>query len=383
MLALPLQRGQSVDTVTVLKSFIVSTFGAGSELQFDRDLRGFQKARQDAVNVIDTSGESGLDSLSVIIFQLKSMAPRLAEYEEDLKLSFSYQDAFKPTKNIRCKSLYYDLSTFLWNFAALHSHIGSRVDRATDDGIRSANKHFQVAAGSLDWIRDHCIPNMQDEGHFGPINPPALRMMSMLMLAQAQLCFYEKAVRDRKAGVMKAAIVAKLAAQTSLHYKSTMDLSKQTGCVSYVDISWSHHAEFQYKCFQAAAEYWQSQSAKEEATNRGSGYGEEIARLIRSAKFLSLALEFAQKNKLGVSLTNGAAGLQRTVDVAKVSAENDNRRVYMEVVPDDNSLVPIQPVAMAKPIQPSEYTGNKTVKIQIFKTYHTTTYIAKKNYNCI
>lgn len=357
MLALPLQRASTINTIPLFKAFINTTFGAGADLKFDSDLTNFQRARQNAISVTQTSGESGLIALSVIIFQLKSMAPRLAEYEDDLKLLFSYQDAFLPTKNIQCKSLYYELSTFLWNFAALNSQIGSRVDRSTDEGIRTANKHFQVAAGVLDWIRDNCTPNIHEEGNYGPIKPPVLRMMSMLMLAQAQLCFYEKAMRDKKAGLMKASIVAKLAAQTALNYKSTMDMSKQIGCVSYIDLSWSNHVEFQYKCFLAAAEFSQSQAAKEDAQNKGSGYGEEIARLIRATALVSSAIDFSRHNKLGVSLTNGVAGLQRSIDAARTSSENDNRRVYMESVPADNTLTPIAPVAMAKASPMHDYTG--------------------------
>ena len=357
MLALPLQRASSANTVPLLKSFLTSTFGTGADLKFDRDLADFQRVRQNAIAVTQSSGESGLISLSVIIHQLKSMAPRLAEYQNDLHLLFNYQDAFLPTKNIQCTSLYYELSTFLWNFAALHSQVGSRIDRSTDDGIRTANKHFQVAAGALDWITDNCIPNLHEEVNFGPVKPPVLRMMSMLMLAQAQLCFYEKALRDKKAGLMKPGIVAKLAAQTALNYKSTVDMSKMSGCASYIDLSWSNHVEFQYKCFLAAAEFSQSQAAKEAAQNKGTGYGEEIARLIRATALVSSAIDFANRNKLGVSLTNGAAGLQRSIEAAKCIAENDNRRVYMEVVPADSTLAQIVPVAMAKPSTAPESAG--------------------------
>lgn len=357
MLALPLQRGSTGDTIKWSSDFMTATFGPKSDSRFDKDLVFFQKVRQSAVAVSEASGEAGLTPLSLAIHHLKSVAPRLTEYNSDLKLTFCYQDAFKPTKSISSNSLYYDLSTFLWNFAALQSQIGSRVDRSTDDGIRAANRHFQSAAGALDWICENCIQYLTVDNCSGPISASVLRMMIMLMLAQAQLCFYEKSVRDRKAGLMKPAIIAKLAAQTSHFYRASADLSKKDYCGTYIDASWSNHADFQHKCFAAAAEYWQSQAVREEAQSRGCGYGEEIARLLRATGMLKQAIDAATASKLGPSLINGAAALRRTVDAAKAAAEKDNNTVYMEQIPADSSLSPVPPVAMAKPLQLPEYTG--------------------------
>jgi BRO1-like domain len=357
MLALPLQRGSTGDTIKWTSDFINTTFGPNSASRFDKDLTFFQKVRQSAVAVSEASGEAGLTPLSVAIHHLKSVAPRLTEYSSNLKLTFCYQDAFWPTKSISSNSLYYDLSIFLWNFAALQSQIGSRIERSSDDGIRAANKHFQSAAGALEWICDNCMQHLSDGNSSGPINASVLRMMIMLMLAQAQLCFYEKSVRDRKAGLMKPAIIAKLAAQTSHFYRASADLSKNDYCGAYIDATWSNHADYQHKCFAAAAEYWQSQAVREEALSRGCGYGEEIARLLRATATLKQAIDTATANKLSPSLTNGAAALRRTVDAAKAAAEKDNNTVYMEQIPADNTLAPVPPVAMAKPLQLPEYAG--------------------------
>lgn len=60
-------------------------------------------------------------------------------------------------------------------------------------------------------------------------------------------------------------------------------------------------------------------------------------------------------NIIGISLSNGASALQRTVGSAKISAEHDNRTVYMEKVPADTTLVPVNAVSMVKPAALSEY----------------------------
>ena len=246
------------------------------------------------------------------------------------------------------------MACFLWNLAALHSELGSRIDRSTEVGIKAANKHFQLAAGALEAIGTVCMPHLPSllgtsTSAGGPISVLAIRMGVQLMLGQAQLCFYEKAVKDRKAGTMKPSIIAKLAVQTGLFYGAAGDLCKQGVLASYLDPSWAGHCSFQHRCFLAAAEYWQSQAAKEEAQQKGSGYAEEIARLLRAEAHLKEALLIAEKARLGVSLTNGAAALQRTVGAARTSAEHDNRTVYMEKVPADGALVAVSAVSMVKP----------------------------------
>jgi hypothetical protein len=59
-----------------------------------------------------------------------------------------------------------------------------------------------------------------------------------------------------------------------------------------------------------------------------------------------------------MSLTNGAAALQRTVETAKASAENDNSKIYMEPIPPDHTVAAVSQVAMAKPLPLADYTGN-------------------------
>lgn len=146
-------------------------------------MKEFSNDRNVGISVTAVSGEKGLNNLCKIIFQLQDLAPRFIEYQIDMKLSFSYLDAFKPTKRINSKSMYYDLSVFSWNYAALHSQIGSRVDRSTDEGIRTANKHFQQAAGALTLIKHNYLQRL-DTDTYGPINIAVLNMMIELMLGE-------------------------------------------------------------------------------------------------------------------------------------------------------------------------------------------------------
>lgn len=77
--------------------------------------------------------------------------------------------------------------------AALESQLGAKIERTTDEGIKSAYKHFQQAAGYFDYILHDIFPNCTTApGTLVGLSADGLGMARDLMLAQAQLCFYEK-----------------------------------------------------------------------------------------------------------------------------------------------------------------------------------------------
>ena len=160
MLALPLKKGNSPpETGILLKSFVESQLGLESQsndmLELENDIKGFTKARDAAISVTESSADTGMNCLTFMITQLLNMAPRLAEYQTEMRLSFLWVDAFKPAKKITSTNLYYELAGFLWNYAALCSHTGSRVDRTIEEGVKTANKQFQLAAGNTYQILLH------------------------------------------------------------------------------------------------------------------------------------------------------------------------------------------------------------------------------------
>lgn len=74
----------------------------------------------------------------------------------------------------------------------------------------------------------------------------SLTFVKQLLLSQAQLCFYEKSVRDKKTGgTMKSSVIAKLAAQSSVLFKGAYSASKAGLLSTTLDPSWSNHVEYQ------------------------------------------------------------------------------------------------------------------------------------------
>jgi programmed cell death 6-interacting protein len=175
------------------------------------------------------------------------------------------------------------------------------------------------------------------------------------MLAQGQLCFYEKALRDRKAGSMKPGIIAKIASQTSVYYDSVCRFCADVSLSRVLDPSWKAHAEFQARCIEGVAEYWMAVAVKEDAAIKAVGYGEEIARLTRAERIVSKSIALAQSARLAPEVYNSTESLLRTIVSAKTSAEKDNRLLYLEPIPPDSSLTAIEKIAMVKASSLPEY----------------------------
>ena len=168
-------------------------------------MQEFQQLRDSAVLSFDQSGVSVLQRLNK---QYESVAPRLNGYQIELKASFKWIDAFKASKSIITTCFYTDWACFVYNLAALECQAGIRVDRETDEGIKLANKHFQQSAGYFDYILTNILPkckvsttttntnNTSNSTSLIGLTPQGLEMLKTIMLAQAQLCFYEKVKRS-------------------------------------------------------------------------------------------------------------------------------------------------------------------------------------------
>jgi programmed cell death 6-interacting protein len=185
MLALPFQRGiSSPGMASSLRSFIDSQYDDDSENKFNPDITNYVQVREAALASIETATASSVQHLLRAHKLMEAVVPRLAGYESELRLSFTWFDAFKPTKKAVNNSMYFDWGCFLWNYAALECQIGSRVDRSSEEGIREANKHFQTAASALEYIIENLYPQIRGESVSG-LTDEGLRMAMQLMLGRS------------------------------------------------------------------------------------------------------------------------------------------------------------------------------------------------------
>jgi len=341
MLALPIAVGDK-RVFQGLRDFL----GSGAD-----DVTVFELKRNAAVQA---SSESDLGHLLAYHHVLSSVVPRLEGYESEVKTEFCWSDPLiKSQGKLVSSKLHFDWGNVLWNWAALSSLQGAKLDLTTDESIRDACKLFQQACGAFDFIKQRILPVLartQPPVSTSSLSESGLIFASSLMLAQASFCFYKKAVKDHKAGNMKAGIVSKLAKQTAICYGAAAAASKPETLKG--DASWFAHSDFKAKCFHATAEYWQALALMETVPGvlPGKGYGEAIARLQLAEQQLRAASAVAQQYKLSAGVAAAAEELMQSVAAKKASAVKDNDTLYFQVVPPEAALTVLQPVAMAKSI---------------------------------
>ncbi|KAF4033194.1 ALIX V-shaped domain binding to HIV [Phytophthora infestans] len=282
--------------------------------------------------------------------QLEKMAQRFPCDGESagrtaLQLQFTWNDSFCPRKKSTQTGVSFEKAAVMFNVGALESQLGVQTDRSTAEGLKTACRHFMRAAGAFQEVKDKLVertlgartPDMSAEG---------LGLLTYLMLAQAQACFYEKAIKDQ----MKDAIKAKLVHQALDYYVSALEFCRSSALAGAIDRSWSVHLQFQVHCMRAATQYWQGTASKAAALDRGEGYGEEITRLAAADAECTEACKVATQNKLPTSLLQSAQALQRVVREHLDAARKDNASVYLENVPKFSELPAVGKAAMVKPL---------------------------------
>lgn len=142
-----------------------------------------------------------------------------------------------------------------------------------------------------------------------------LEAIEQLLLAQAQECFWQKAVVDG----YKDASIAKLAAKVSDFYIAASDWGIKSDAISS---EWIHHMTAKHHHFAAAAQYRQACDCLEKRK-----YGEEVARLRDSMNCIGEALkEVRYVNK---RVADDLTGLRSRVQETLKRAEKDNDLIYL------------------------------------------------------
>ena len=300
--------------------------------------------------------------------------------------TFPWKDAFRSGDKTSRPELAFESACVLFNLAAALSHAAKLEDRSSPTGLRAACQAFQRAAGALGLL----LPLLAESGGgsaagssssgtttsdtatnaaaaTADLHPKAVSAWRHLMLAQAQQCFYEKAVAD----AMKPQVVAKLAAQVSSSFeqagaalKQVKDGKDKFGC-------WPALLESQQKAFEAWAQY--HASIEDEGTYE---YGQQVARLTHATTLLTEAVRChtaqpEQPASGGTWFSSSSSAARREdplqaelqaelqtshekalekVSKAAQAATRLNDSAYHERVPPVESLPPIVPKSIVKPM---------------------------------
>ena len=227
----------------------------------------------------------------------------------------------------------------LFNLASLYTQLAVSLNRSTSEGLKSACNYFCQAAGVISHIKTAIIPDMRS-------SPPedmdtmTLESIQQLLLAQAQECFWSKAVKDG----LKDGLIAKLAAKVSDFYDQAAEYGTKSDIIS---TEWIHHMTAKHHHFAAAAQYRASRDCLDK-----QNYGEEVARLKDSLTCVNEALKESKWiNKIVLGDLNG---LKSRVSEDLKRAEKDNDIIYLMPVPPKSELKTLDRAGMATPRVPQE-----------------------------
>ncbi|KAL9041120.1 MAG: hypothetical protein Q9214_004219, partial [Letrouitia sp. 1 TL-2023] len=290
---------------------------------FKEDLEKIDRLRTEAVNSLEPH-VSGIKKLMAYAAQLVWIGGKFPI------------DVSKPKSQ---NNLRFELANVLYNLASLYSQLAVSLNRSTSDGLKSACNYFCQAAGVISHLKSEVIPDLRT-------TPPedmdtmTLESIQQLLLAQAQECFWCKAVKDG----LKDGLIAKLAAKVSDFYDQAAEFGTKSDIIS---TEWIHHMSAKQHHFAAAAQYRASRDCLEKQR-----YGEEVARLKDSLACVNEALKESRWiNKIVLGELNG---LKARVTEDLKRAEKDNDVIYLMPVPPKSELKTLDRAGMATPRVPGE-----------------------------
>ena len=330
MKSLDLKETESVD-FDALGDYIVEHYGESKE-NFEDEIKQLNNLRENIKGV--NKDISGRDLLLKYYGQLEYTELRFPLNENGVKVHFSWKDTISETI-VRQYSIAYEKASVLFNIAALQTNIASTQDRFSESGLKSACNYFQRAAGTLSYLSENFMhaPTVD-------MSREVLTYLTCFLLAQAQECFWEKSVLDKKSR----AIISRLAQHTSKYYANCIDILGGSSFASRLEKTWSGLSAMKKVHFASVAQYHMAIACHEK-----DAYGEEIARLSKALELADEAMSMTKKWAGSLPGTVEAIKMNHNlINTRKSSAEKDNDSIYHELVPDVESLDDIEELDMVK-----------------------------------
>jgi programmed cell death 6-interacting protein len=307
---------------------------------FREDLELIDQLREDAISVQEPH-VSGIRRLTAYSAQLRWIS---GKFPIDIGVDFPWYPAlgFNTGTAVTQNNIRFELANILYNLAALYSQLAFSTNRNSSDGLKTASQYSSASAGVLAFLRTEIVPDMRS-------SPPedmdevTLESLEQLCLAQAQECFWQKAVKDK----MKDATIARLAAKVSDYYSTAGDWAIKSDAIS---TEWIHHFDAKHHHFAAAAQYRQSLDCLEKRK-----YGEEVARLRDSISCINEGLK--ESKWVNMTVVGDMNGLKNRVLEDLKRAEKDNDVIYLHPIPPKSELKTLDRANMVASKPPKEVEG--------------------------
>ncbi|KAI8818647.1 BRO1-like domain-containing protein [Fimicolochytrium jonesii] len=366
LLHIPTKRTDEVELSGAFKTYIANVYQDDPE-KYASEIATLYRLRQ------DTRGAgkdiTGRDILYRYYGQLELLDLRFPVDEKHVKILFTWFDAFTQ-KPISQYSIAYEKACTIFNIAATCSSIGALQNRFEASGLKMAFNYFQAAAGLFLYINDNFLhaPSVD-------LSRDSIKTLVDLMLGQAQECFMEKVLLEKKKG----ALVAKLAAQASHVYQSVADGIMSESIRGQFDRAWVELVKVKVKYFQSLALYHKSIQAESDTK-----YGDSVAYLTSAEAVAKEAMKMATAfsgsfpsfttstitntssggGSSGHTTAAAAALLEATktnlnvISEKKAVAIKDNDMIYHESVPKVETLPPVEKLNAVKPTSFADICAN-------------------------
>ncbi|KAK4896545.1 pH-response regulator protein palA/rim20 [Elasticomyces elasticus] len=341
ILEIPFRRTHNIKLSDPIRKYIETKYDQHPDT-FARDLEVIDQLRKDAVNSLEPHS-SGVTKLQQYAAQLVYMS---GKFPVDIGADFAwlpslgYHGNHAHTEN----NIRFELANVLFNLAAMYSQLALASNRGTSDGLKSAASNFCFAAGVLSYLKTTIIPELRGATP-EDMDTFTLEGLESLMLAQAQECFWQKAVKDG----LKDSSIAKLAAKLSDLYSEAGDWALKSNSISS---PWIHHMNAKHHHFAAAAQYRAACDSLEKRK-----YGEEVARLRDSLNCVNLALK--ESSYINRAVQADLNGLKNRVQEDLKRAEKDNDTIYLIPEPPKSELKVLDRASMVSAKIPKEVSHSQ------------------------
>jgi len=345
MLAMNAKRTTAVDMYKPLRQYIVYHYSEREAQDMEEDLQTVHHMRNE-VEKSTNSLEQQRDLLQRYFRALTVMESRFPisnEREHVNTLHFTWFDAFKPGRKASQQNIHFEKAAIAFNLGAVQSQIALGPDRSSPNGLKQACNAFQAAAGVFAFLRDNISMKAAGNHSTPDISVECAGMLERLMLAQAQECFFEKAVSENK----QSSLCSKIAKQVGLFYEEAYAALVLPPLNQHFDRPWVAHVQLKSAQFNAEACYRAGLDLHDK-----ENIAEEIVRLKAGSHMLS---EARRSGKGGVApLMDAVAKLELNINRNLERAIKENDRVYLMRVPAADSLPPLIGAALAKSTPVSE-----------------------------
>ena len=215
--------------------------------------------------------------------------------EDSVNLRFSWADSFSG-QMVAQSSPAFEKASVLYNLAALLSNVASAASRTDQDGIKTACNYFECSAGVFQFISDNFLHAPSTD-----ISKEFLTVLVNLMLAQAQECFVDKVLKEKK----KSGMVMKLAMQCHSYYQAALDgLQINDQLKTYCNAAWTNNIKIKSKYYLAMSQFQRALTADADGQ-----HGERVSRLKYADQLIQECIKIAKDISSNTAVLSQLASL--------------------------------------------------------------------------